>query len=225
MTGAPPGSGDPFDAVVLAGGRASRLGGVPKPTVVVDGATLLHHALDASRDAVATVVVGPEPHHPTGTRDVLRTREDPPFGGPVAGLDAGLRALARDARPGRPAPWVLVLAVDVPRARDAVPRLRRAVAQDAAPDGAHLVRDGRAQWLVGLYRHDALRHALDALAGPDGLHGVPVRRLVSRLACAEVDDPDGASADVDTWDDVRRLTVGDHDDVTPRDTNSLGRNP
>ena len=206
------------DAVILAGGRATRLGGVPKPTVVLDGASLLDHALAAARDADRTVVVGPDPVVPPG-RDVLVTREDPPFAGPVAGLDAGLRALdASAARPARqgPPPWVLVLAVDVPRAGDAVPLLRAAVdPTDRDHDGAYLVREGRAQWLVGLYRRDALKRALAEVAvsagpGADGLAGVPVRRLVAVLSCAEVPDEDGVSADVDTWDDLRRLTVGLH---------------
>ncbi|MFD6175683.1 MULTISPECIES: molybdenum cofactor guanylyltransferase [unclassified Isoptericola] len=220
-----------FDAVVLAGGRASRLGGVPKPTVVLDGATLLDRALAATRDADRTVVVGPDAAVPPG-RGVLVAREDPPFGGPVAGLDAGLLALDRahgrtdDQGPGAAPAWVLVLAVDVPRAAEAVPLLRAAVAgpppgsaprsahgsaPGSPPDGAYLVRDGRAQWLVGAYRRDALRRALDALAGLDGLTGLPVRRLVAGLSCLEVPDVDGLSADVDTWDDVRRLTVGLHD--------------
>lgn len=204
------------DAVILAGGRATRLGGVPKPTVVLDGATLLDRALAAARDAARTVVVGPDPVLPPG-RDVLVTREDPPFGGPVAGLDAGLRTLdaVSVAAPGRAVPpWVLVLAVDVPRAGDAVPLLRAAVDPPAGDlDGAYLVREGHAQWLVGLYRRDALRRALDVVAGPGipgGLVGVPVRRLVAELSCAEVPDSDAVSADVDTWDDLRRLTVGLH---------------
>lgn len=203
------------DAVILAGGRATRLGGVPKPTVVLDGASLLDHALAAARDADRTVVVGPDPVVPPG-RDVLVTREDPPFGGPVAGLDAGLRALDARAPRQAPPPWVLVLAVDVPRAGDAVPLLRAAVdPTDGDHDGAYLVREGRAQWLVGLYRRDALRRALAEVAmsaapGADGLAGVPVRRLVAELTCAEVPDDDGVSADVDTWDDLRRLTVGLH---------------
>ena len=212
------------DAVVLAGGRATRLGGVPKPTVVLDGATLLDRALAATRDAARTVVVGPD-LPPDAPWDVLVTREDPPFGGPVAGLDAGLRTLD-GAREDAPPPWVLVLAVDVPRAADAVPLLIAAVHDDTwhdgDADGAYLVRDGRAQWLVGLYRRDALRRALDALAGPQGapaapgLAGVPVRRLVAGLSCLEVPDSDAVSADVDTWEDARRLTVGLHDVVTAR---------
>ncbi|SKC34959.1 molybdenum cofactor guanylyltransferase [Krasilnikoviella flava] len=199
------------DAVVLAGGRATRLGGVPKPTVVLDGATLLDRALAAARDAERTVVVGPDPSLPPG-RDVLVAREDPPFGGPVAGLDAGLGALGAATEGGAPA-WVLVLAVDVPRAAEAVPLLRAAVAGHEGTDGAYLVREDRAQWLVGLYRRAALRRALDAVAGPDGpagLAGVPVKRLVAHLSCVEVPDRDEVSADVDTWDDLRRLTVGLH---------------
>ena len=34
-----------FDAVILAGGRSSRLGGVPKAGLVYDGATLLERSL------------------------------------------------------------------------------------------------------------------------------------------------------------------------------------
>lgn len=205
------------DAVILAGGRATRLGGVPKPTVVLDGATLLDHALAAARDARRTVVVGPDPVVPPG-REVLVAREDPPFGGPVAGLDAGMRALDRASGPGPgpdAPPWVLVLAVDVPRAGAAVPLLRAAVAGagGGGADGAYLVRDGQAQWLVGLYRRDALRRALDGLAQAGGAAGVPVRRLVANLSCVEVPDDDAVSADVDTWDDLRRLTVGLHDAV------------
>lgn len=223
MTPTPPEpEDDRFDAVVLAGGRASRLGGVPKPTLVVEGATLEHHALAATLDAERTVLVGPEPTASSppalgrpGGREVVRTREDPPFGGPVAGLEAGLRAL-RHGRgapaDGRgPAPWVLVLAVDVPRAAAAVPLLRAAV-DGSDVDGAYLVREGKAQWLVGLYRHDVLHRALVEL-GPAGPAGASVRSLVARLRCLEVPDDDGLSRDVDTWDDVRRLTVGLHDDV------------
>lgn len=203
-----------YDAVVLAGGRATRLDGASKAGLVVDGAALLDRALAASAAAREVVVVGPpeladalpatrrgEPVHggaPRGTasgRTVRLTREDPPFGGPVAGLAAGLRALPV---PGEP--WVLLLAVDVPYAARAVAALERTVSREPR-DGAHLVRDGRAQWLVGLYRRAALDAALD---GTDP-HGASMKRLVGALHCTEVEDRAGWSDDIDTPADAARL--------------------
>ena len=37
-----------FDAIILAGGRSSRLGGVPKSGLIYDGATLLERSLQAA---------------------------------------------------------------------------------------------------------------------------------------------------------------------------------
>ncbi|MEU4086973.1 NTP transferase domain-containing protein, partial [Streptomyces aureus] len=92
-----------YDAVVLAGGAARRLGGEDKPGVRVGGRTLLDRVLAACADAGRTVVVA-EPR--ATARSVEWAREDPPGGGPVAALDAGLRRTA--------APYVLVLSADLP---------------------------------------------------------------------------------------------------------------
>lgn len=194
-----------YDAVVLAGGRASRLDGTSKAGLVVGGARLLDHALEASARARRVVVVGPPElagalpaHDPVsghaGPAPIL-TREDPPFGGPVAGLAAGLRAL-----PGPGVPWVLLLAVDVPRAARAITFLEQAVAREPV-DGAYLVRAGRAQWLVGLYRRTALDAALDGVR----TDGAPMKHLVGALRCIEVPDEAGWSDDIDTPADAARL--------------------
>ncbi|MFF8511565.1 DUF6457 domain-containing protein [Streptomyces sp. NPDC015492] len=83
----------PHDAVVLAGGAARRLGGADKPGVRVGGRPLLDRVLAACRRAERTVVVGvPRPT----VRPVHWTREDPPGGGPLAALDAGVRAMGAD---------------------------------------------------------------------------------------------------------------------------------
>ncbi|MFJ7968867.1 DUF6457 domain-containing protein [Streptomyces sp. NPDC096324] len=88
---------------MLAGGAARRLGGEDKPGVRVGGRTLLDRVLAACADATRTVVVaGPRPT----ARPVEWAREDPPGGGPLAALDAGLRHTA--------APYVLVLSADLP---------------------------------------------------------------------------------------------------------------
>jgi molybdopterin-guanine dinucleotide biosynthesis protein A len=197
----------PFDAVVLAGGTGRRLGGASKPDVLLGGRRLLDHALAATADARRVVVVAPDDVVvPDG---VLRTLEDPPHGGPVAGIAAGLATLdGPDA-----APWVLVLACDVPYAAGAVPRLRSTVARDPAtegadgpaesaegPDGAVLVdADDRAQWLAALYRTSALRDRLGVRAGGS------VRALVSGLDLRRVRAAGTEVADVDTWADLEAL--------------------
>lgn len=227
------------DAIVLAGGRASRLGG-DKPNVHVAGRRLLDHVLEATRSARRVVVVGPDdlvPGAGPGTRVTL-AREDPPFGGPVAGLAAGLAGLAdlRDARsPGEnstsPAAPVLLLACDVPLAPGLVPGLlaawdtaRGRGVDDGEPatapvDGVCVESGGRAQWLVGVYDARALRRALDAVAADRPLDGASMRALVGHLQLVVVPDPHDLSADVDTWHDVERidhrLAEEDRDDRTP----------
>lgn len=188
-----------FDAVVLAGGRASRLGGVDKAEVLVAGRALLDRVLDAAANARRTVVLGPPDLNRAGVVTVL---EEPPGSGPAAALWAGVTAL--DRRSPDAAAAVLVLACDVPLAGRAVPGLLAALASDPAADGAHLVDGtGRVQPLVAVYRRAPLRAALDRL--PDHGRGCSMRQLVAELALIRVVDADGDGADADTWDDVATL--------------------
>ena len=90
-----------LDAVILAGGRAERLDGASKPDLVVGGRSLLATAIAAARGAACEriVVVGPPELEAAGC---LVVREDPPFGGPVAALAAGLDALGPPGGRGAP---------------------------------------------------------------------------------------------------------------------------
>ncbi|GCE77609.1 molybdenum cofactor guanylyltransferase [Cellulomonas biazotea] len=200
----------PFDAVVLAGGRARRLGGVDKASVQVGGRALVDHALAAVGGARAIVLVGPAS---VGRPGVPTVQEDPPFGGPVAGLAAGLASLPPATRPSDAPqdppmtaddPLVVVLACDVPGAARVVPALLAAAHAAPDVDGARLVAaDGSPQHLLAAYRRSALDAALAAL--PDGPRDASVRRVVDGLRLVDVPDPDDAGADADTWDDVHRL--------------------
>lgn len=171
-------------AVVLAGGRGSRLGGVDKASIVVDGRTLLDHVLDAVAPARETVVVGPRKDDVPG---VTWAREDPPGGGPVAGLAAGLSHVTADL--------VVVLAVDQPGlSRSTVDRLLAAVGDH----GAVLVDDeGRSQWLIGAWRTDALRRAL-----PADPRDVSMRSVLGPLDPVAVTARPGEARDVDTPRDL-----------------------
>jgi molybdopterin-guanine dinucleotide biosynthesis protein A len=183
-------------AVVLAGGTAARMGGVDKAAIELDGVTLLERALAATMSAVEVVVVGEQV--PT-TRPVTWTVEDPPRGGPAAGLLAGLdRFLV-------PPDLVAVLAVDMPRVTaGTVARLTSVLESDRGLDGAVLVDEaGRRQTLAAVYRHDALSAARPTRH--EQQHGLPMRRLVARMRLADVPAVDEETRDVDTWADVRDL--------------------
>jgi molybdopterin-guanine dinucleotide biosynthesis protein A len=163
VTGPLPG---PYDAVVLTGGRSSRLGGLHKPGVSLGGRTIGARVLDAVRDADRTVVVGPQV---PGTTVDLITREEPPGAGPVAGLAAGLIGVL--------APAVATLGGDLPFLdRAAVLELRTALNEDPAAAAALYVDDeGRDQPLCAVWSTEALRAALARVGGPGG---VPLRRVV-----------------------------------------------
>ncbi|MHC6594528.1 molybdenum cofactor guanylyltransferase [Arthrobacter sp. C152] len=196
-----------FDAVILAGGRSSRLGGVPKQSLVFQGASLLERALAAASGAGRTVVVGDAASFPAGTLPpgVLACREEPVFAGPAAGIAAGLDALAGA---GAAAPWTLVLACDMPLVSEAVPLLRAAL--PASPGVAAVMAagpDGRAQPLAGLYSTAELRKAARRLAERNALVNGSVRALLASLDVQLVTVPAGATSDVDTWDDAAALGI------------------
>lgn len=186
------------DAVVLAGGAGRRLGGVSKGEVELAGQRLVDHVLAATGAARQVVVVGEVPVR----AGVLLTREEPPGGGPAAGVVAGLARLA--AQPGPSADWVLLLACDLPGAGEVVPELLAAV-EEAVPTQAVVAvdGDGRPQWLLGAYRRDALAAAAGRLGDPQGR---PLRALVGELGRIEVRPAPAAVEDVDTWSDHARWT-------------------
>lgn len=220
------------DAIVLAGGAARRLGGADKPALSVGGRPLLDRVLAACPDAARTVVVGPG--RPT-VRPVVRALEDPPGGGPLAALEAGLRHTT--------APVVLVLSADLPfLTAETVHRLlatatatptatatatATALATADGPgsggdgtryDGA-MLRDasGRDQPLVAAYRAGPLRRELARLrAGHGTLTGLPLRALSTALLLARVPDARStASFDCDTWEDLSaaRARIREHGTV------------
>jgi len=89
-------------ALILAGGKATRLGGVAKHELVIGGETILARQVRVLAPRVAEIVIA-------ARRDVAgyRTVRDPvEGGGPLAGIAAGLDA-ART-------PWLLVVAGDMP---------------------------------------------------------------------------------------------------------------
>lgn len=193
------------DAIILTGGRSSRLDFVQKSEFVVADRTLLQRTLEAVGDARRVVIVGPVPT--TGLPDtVLCVQEQPPFGGPVAGIFAGLTALAESSTVSSDA--TLVLACDMPHIGRAIPRLLRGLVDNPESDGVIAVDSGeRLQPLAAGYRTARLASALAAGIDSGSLAAMPVFRLIDGLNLTPIDVPVDATADVDSWDDAHRLGV------------------
>ncbi|WP_040772456.1 molybdenum cofactor guanylyltransferase, partial [Rhodococcus rhodnii] len=144
-------------AVVAAGGRGSRMGGVDKPALEVAGRRLLDTALEAVASADRVVVVGP----PRGElpESIMQVRESPAGAGPVAAVAAGLLATAPDD-----ADIVVLLAADLPDVTAAtIDALVARVVETDAPAAVAIDDDGRLQFLLAAWRADALRDALDSV--------------------------------------------------------------
>ncbi len=195
-----------IDALVLAGGRSSRLDSVPKALLGYREHTLLENTVAAVAGLRSTVVVGDvtEQVLPDG---VLTAREEPAFSGPAAAIGAGLDRL--DSAHPQPSDATVVLACDLPEIGAAVPLLLDRLEQDTlrgdgliAVDSAH-----RLQPLLAVYRTEALRAAVAAQRENGSLEGLAVFQLLRTLDLHEVTVPDDAAADVDTWSDAARWGI------------------
>lgn len=207
-----------FNAVILAGGRSSRLGGVPKAELRIDGQTLLERTLGTVRQARSVVIAGPaelEAALPPGPPHCFFVREEPAFAGPAAAVGAAVTALygsdsagsaERVPGAGGPAqPWTLVLACDMPDVGGAVQALLAEVARD--PTQSVMAKDGSGslQPLAALYRTGDLRTAVGGQ--PGSLENLSMFRLLARVQWREVAVPEGSTADVDTWADAGKWGI------------------
>lgn len=192
--------------IILAGGTAARLGGASKPDVVVGGQRLLDRALtEVSATAPGAQIAVIAPDNVTVPPGVIRVLEDPPLGGPLAGVSAGLAALR--ALPGySPESFMAVLTCDAPLAPRLYPALQAAAAAPAADGGQHVGgaipvldtgEDQKAQYLHGVYRAAALEQLL---AG--NVRDTSVRSVFKQLRLATVPDLNHLGMDIDTWDDA-----------------------
>jgi molybdenum cofactor guanylyltransferase len=159
-------------AVVLAGGASQRFA-PDKLAEPVEGQPLLDQVLASLPEPVAVVVVGSVRKV---ARPVIFTSEDPPGGGPAAGLAAGLRrALAESADA------IVVLPADAPLGGQAARTLlSRLEGEPGAEAVVGVDAQGREQPLQ-LALRPAAAEALVAAAGPGGAAGVSARRLLDAL--------------------------------------------
>jgi molybdopterin-guanine dinucleotide biosynthesis protein A len=163
-----------FDVVVLAGGRASRMGGADKPVLLVGDTPMLVCVAQAAAAAGTSrlIIVGPD--RPGFIQDQLRAlargragwltcvQEEPAGSGPVAGLRRGLAEAT--------APWLILLAADLPFLTGEHVTAMLGAGQPAVGI-VSVDLAGRPQWLTSCWQTGPLRSALMAYAG-DSLGGV-----------------------------------------------------
>lgn len=192
---------DRFDAVVLAGGTAERLGGASKADLCVGGRRLLDlvlavvDRLRAGGPGCDVVVAPASVSVPAGA---LRTMEEPPGSGPSAGIDAGLAVLP----PAGPRDVVVVCAVDSPGIGQWAPALLRALVRSRDAMGAVALGgapEPQRQYLQAIYRRGALEAVLRATGV---LRDRPVRGVLAPLRPIDVPVDAQACRDLDTCEDL-----------------------
>ena len=174
-----------WDAVILAGGRGSRLGGVDKSAIEFGGESLMERTLRVVKDADRIVVVGR-----VEAPGALVVCESPPGGGPAAALGAALDHVSAD--------FVLLVGCDQPFLSDALNILLASAYGDGAVaiDGS-----GRRQHLMSILQAEALR---SVVAAQGHLQGLALRTLLDSLELQEVSVPSRSTLDIDTSDDEAR---------------------
>jgi molybdenum cofactor guanylyltransferase len=183
---APPGD---VTAVVLAGGTSRRFGS-DKLVAPFRGSTVLESVVGTLPGEWPVVVVGPV--RDCG-RAVTWVREDPPGGGPLAGVGAGLTRVGTAL--------VAVVAGDMPDAGSALVALVGAL-RTAPPEVDGVVAtddDGVRNPLLAAYRASAVRGVL-----PTPAHDRPAKLLLG-LAHVDLVVHGSATRDVDTPADLEEL--------------------
>lgn len=193
------GAGTPDDVtgVILAGGRARRMGGVDKGLVPVNGKPMIEWVIELLRPQVAELLVN-------ANRNLDRYRQfgcpvvddgDREFRGPLAGIASGMRAAAT--------PYVAFVPCDSPLiCSELVPRLQAALSkEDARIAVAH---DGeRLQPVFALLERSLLGDLVRYL--DDG--GRKIDRWYSEhgYACADFSDVAESFSNVNAPDEKRAL--------------------
>lgn len=157
--------------IVLAGGASTRFGS-DKLAATLDGVPLLQHAVQNLPDDWELIIVGPPRSLP---RPVRFVREDPPDGGPGAGLVAGARAALAGG-----STMIATMPGDAPQGSTAARVLAGTLAAAPDPVVAVIGTDvaGTDQPLQLAARGPALRR----LADRADVHNIRARALLDDLA-------------------------------------------
>ncbi|HPU13861.1 MAG TPA: NTP transferase domain-containing protein [Aeromicrobium sp.] len=178
-----------LQAILLAGGRAQRMGGRDKMLLQVRGQSLLQHAVASVASASQVAIVGPA-RAVKLDREVIWTREEPQFSGPAAAIAAGFDALNL----GR-GDEVVILPTDLVNPAELVAALLGAEANCVATDPA-----GFRQWACCRLVAEDLAAAI---AQVDDLANASIRQLLNPIDLTEIQVSGRVCTDLDTEEDAK----------------------
>lgn len=179
---------------LLAGGRATRLGGTDKAWLTRDGVPQVVRWSTRFAGEHGPLLVSAHRHLDRHAAHGFRVVPDrSPDLGPIGGLDA----LAADCA----TPWLFTLPVDLVGANDC---LLRTLVSQRGEDGAFAVDDDGPQPLVALWRRDALR---GACAAAIDVRETAVHRLRQRLDLPAVVFSGFRFGNLNTPDDLRAAGI------------------
>ena len=183
-------------AVILAGGRGSRLGGVDKGLLDFEGQTLAALLVgQVSSQCDDVLISANRNHHRYSVWARVVSDHKPSYQGPLAGMQAAFYASSAD--------WICTLPCDSPTLPDRyIARMREAAAE--AP--LVLAHDGQSLQPVHALLHRSLLASLDAYLDSGG---AKVRAWASEVGFAIADFADDVEhfRNANTPDDVHELRL------------------
>jgi len=184
-------------AVVLAGGRARRMGGQDKGLVMLNQLPLIGYALDALHDQVDAILINANRNIDRYAALGYRVVEDrhSGFHGPLAGMASALSAMRTR--------YLVTVPCDSPALpRDLVDRLLAALARNGAE--LAVAHDGTRMQPVFALLQGSLLPSLERFLDGDG-RKIDQWYAQHRVALADFSDQPDAFANVNTPDDLAEM--------------------
>lgn len=190
-----------MDVIIVAGGEGRRMGGVDKASLKLNGIRFIDHLLQdlAGIPTYKVIVVTPREDLKLG-ENVLRCSEEPPLGGPVAGIEAAMKLCSAD--------YVAVIAVDAPYSARALAPLEEKLLGHPHASAAAIESEGFLQPLCAVWKRVDLLGALGAVAEAAGgsVRNQSVRAVLRNAPGEVLSVPaTGVERDVDTPADLEAI--------------------
>ncbi|MDX1346084.1 MAG: molybdenum cofactor guanylyltransferase MobA [Sedimenticolaceae bacterium] len=190
-------SPDDITAVILAGGRGERMGGMDKGMLILHEKPLVQHVIDAIEPHVQEILINANRHLDYYSGFGYPVIEDmfPGFAGPLAGILSSMHHIRT--------PWMLVAPCDVPGIPvDFVERLVEASERSAS--GIAVAHDGRRLQSAHLLLPVSLKTELDSWI-VSGRRSIKDWLQTHDISLADFSDQPAAFTNINTPDDLDDL--------------------